>query len=140
MDAVKHAIARAERGIDWRYPCLLWVADYLLEATGVDYASGWRRVEWDEASAKRALVRLASGGNGVSAVERALDNMAQVLDWEPAEENRQGAVMIGVFNGLAADGVPAIFDGTDRWIAGHVEGGAVTSIGKFPDRAWEVSA
>lgn len=138
MDAVKHAMQRAERGLDWSYPCLIWVADYLLEATGVDYASGWRRMEWDEASAKDALVRLAAGGSGVSAVEKTLDNMAQVLDWEPVEENRQGAVMIGVFNGLAADGVPAIFDGTDRWIAGHVGGKSVTSVGAFPDRAWEV--
>lgn len=138
MTAIENAIVRARRGIDWQYPCLIWVADYLLDATGVDYAIGWRRVGWDEPTAKRALVALSRGGRGISAVEKALDNMAEAQGWERAEENRQGAVMIGVFNELAADGVPAIFDGTDRWIAGHVGGGAVTSVGVFPDRAWEV--
>lgn len=138
MDAVKHAIARAERGIDWNYPCLIWVADYLLEATGVDYASGFRRVEWDEPSAKRALVRLSGGGKGASAVEKALDIMAQELGWEAVEENRQGAVMIGVYSDLAENGSTAVFDGTDRWIVAQLGGGCV-SIGRFPDRAWEVS-
>lgn len=138
MTAIENAIARARRGIDWHYPCLIWVADYLLDATGVDYAIGWRRRAWDEPSAKRALVALSRGGRGISAVEKALDNMAEAQGWERAEENRQGAVMIGVYSDLAENGSAAVFDGTDRWIVAQLGGGCV-SIGQFPDRAWEVS-
>ena len=142
MDAVKHAMERAAGGLGWSYPCLIWVADYLLEATGIDYALGWRNRDWNEATATLALARLAAGGQGATSVEKALDNMARAQGWEPVTENRQGAVMIGVFNGIGPDGegVPAIFDGESRWIAGHVEGRRIESIGLFPDRAWELSA
>lgn len=131
---------RAAGGLDWSRPCLLWVADYILEATGVDYALGWRNREWTEASAKEALIRLSAGGDGASAVEKALDNMARAQGWEPVDGNRHGAVLIGVFNGIGPDGegVPAIFDGESRWIVGHVGGRRVDSVGLFPDRAWEV--
>lgn len=138
MTPVENAIDRARRGIDWSYPCLIWVADYLLAATGVDYASGFRRVEWDEATAKKTLVRLAAGGQGRSAVEKTLDTMARQLGWEPVEENRQGAIIIGVYSDLADNGSAAIFDGTDRWIVAQLDGGCI-SMGRFPDRAWEVS-
>lgn len=136
--AVADAIARARSGLDWSYPCLIWIADYVLDATGTDYASDWRAVKWDEATAKRALARLAVGGNGSSAVERAIDVMARALGWPEVDCNQQGALLIGAFNDLAAAGSPAIFDGSDRWVLGHLEGGGVTVTGVFPDRAWEV--
>jgi hypothetical protein len=135
---VANAIARARSGLDWSYPCLIWIADYLRDATGTDYASDWRAVQWDEATAKRALARLAAGGNGATAVERAIDIMARSLGWPEVDSNQQGAVLIGVFNDLAAAGSPSIFDGSDRWILGHIKGGGVTVTGVFPDRAWEV--
>lgn len=137
MSPVSNAMAAAYAGLDWSRPCLMWLADYLLEATGKDFAADWRGIAWNERRALRELRRLAISGKGETLVERAMDAMA--AGWEPVSECRQGAVLVGVFNKLARDGSPAIFDGQDRWILGHIGGGGVTVTGLFPDRAWEVS-
>lgn len=135
--AVSKAIARARSGLDWSYPCLIWIADYVLDATGIDYASDWRAVQWDEATAKRALARLAAGGNGTTAVERTVDVMARALGWPEVDGNRQGAVLIGVFDADDGVGVPAIFDLDSRWILSN-DGRGVTVTGVSPRRMWEV--
>lgn len=135
--AVANAIARARSGLDWSYPCLIWVADYVRDATGNDYASDWRAVQWDEATAKRALARLATGGNGSTAVERAIDVMALSLGWAEVDGNQQGAVLIGVFDAEDGVGVPAIFDGENRWIISN-DGKGVTVTGLLPKRMWEI--
>lgn len=141
MSAVSAAIARASAGLDWSYPCLLWLADYLRDETGIDYASDWRRQPWTEATAKRALARLAAGGEGATAVERVLDNAARSLDWHEADAQMQGAVMIGVYDGIEpggeAIGIPAIFDGADRWVFSN-DGKGVTVTGLPPRRMWEI--
>lgn len=137
MQAVANAIARARSGLDWSYPCLIWIADYLRDATGTDYASDWRAVQWDEATAKRALARLAAGGNGTTAVEKAIDTMARAVGWAEVDGNQQGAVLIGVFDADDGVGVPAIFDGENRWIISN-DGKGVTVTGVLPKRMWEI--
>ncbi|CAN7585978.1 hypothetical protein LJR016_004323 [Devosia sp. LjRoot16] len=137
MQAVANAIARARSGLDWSYPCLIWIADYVRDATGTDYAFDWRAVQWDETTAKRALARLAAGGNGSTAVERAIDVMARALGWAEVDGNRQGAVLIGVFDADDGVGVPAIFDGENRWIISN-DGEGVTVTGVLPKRMWEI--
>lgn len=137
MQAVANAIARARSGLDWSYPCLIWIADYVLDATGTDYASDWRAVQWDEATAKRALARLSAGGNGSTAVERAIDVMATLTGWQEVDGNQQGAVLIGVFDAEDGVGVPAIFDGENRWILSN-DGKGVTVTGVLPKRMWEI--
>lgn len=135
--AISLAIARARVGLDWSRPCLIWLADYLLDAGYRDIAADWRGIAWGDVRSRRELVLLARRGQGGSPVGAVMDWLAREHGWEAADGPRQGAVMVGVFDALAADGVPAIFDGRDRWIAGGVAGG-VTSIGRMPDRAWEV--
>lgn len=133
-------MARAECGLDWSYPCLIWVADYLREATGRDPAERWRHIDWNEAKARGSLARLSVAGEGETAVERALDAIARRDEcWEAADGPRQGAVMVGVFTAPDGVGVPAIFDGSRRWIVSN-DGRGWTSIGEKPGRMWEVRA
>lgn len=137
MSALQSAMAAADRGLDWSRPCLIWVADYLAEATGIDPAAAWREVAWDEGSARRHLAMLALGGVGSTAVERAIDGMAKRLGWVEADGPRQGAVMIGVFTSADGVGVPAIFDGGKRWVFSNT-GRGWTSTAEMPVRMWEV--
>ena len=136
-DAVANAIARARSGLDWSYPCLIWVADFVRDATGTDYASDWRGVEWTEATAKHALTRLAAGGEGETAVDKDVDNLARAVGWEAADGPRQGAVMIGVYRAEDGIGVPAIFDGESRWIVSNTGNGWAT-LSAAPERMWEI--
>lgn len=141
IDAVATAMARARCGLDWSYPCLMWVADYLRDATGTDFAVGWRAEGWTEWSARRALLQLAGDGEGATLVERVIDAFARTHGWAPAEAPMQGAVMIGVYDGIDLDGepigVPAIFDGSDRWVLSN-DGKGVTVTGTPPRRMWEI--
>lgn len=130
-------MTRADRGLDWSYPCLVWIADYLLDATGIDPAAEWREIAWDEATARSLLARLAVPGKGETAVERALCAFAERFGWEAADGPRQGAVMIGVYTAEDGVGVPAIFDGQDRWIVSNT-GRGWTSVKADPARMWEV--
>lgn len=136
-DAVANAIARARSGLDWSYPCLIWVADFVRDATGLDYASDWRGIAWTESSARQALLRLAADGEGETAVEKAIDNLARVAGWEAADGPRQGAVMIGVYTAEDGIGVPAIFDGESRWIVSNTGNGWAT-LSAAPERIWEI--
>lgn len=138
MSPVAAAMARASRGLDWSYPCLVWIADYLVDATGRDPAEGWRQTEWDEASAKASLARLAVHGEGETAVERALDFIARRDGWESADGPRQGAVMVGCYTAADGIGVPAIFDGDRRWIISN-DGRGWTALSAQPPRMWEIS-
>ena len=135
--AIANAMTRASRGLDWSYPCLIWIADYVRDETGADPASGWRHIVWDEATAKASLARLAVHGEGASVVERALDFIAKREGWEQADGPRQGAVMIGVFTAEDGVGVPAIFDGDRRWIVSNTGTGWV-SLPNAPPRIWEI--
>jgi hypothetical protein len=137
MNPFNEAIVTASRGLDWSRPCLIWVADYLLAETGRDPAADWRREAWREIEAKRALISLASEGHGNSSVSQALDVIARREGWEPATETRQGAIMVGVFDGGAIDGVPAIFDGLRGWLVGRMQPGCMV-VQALPDRIWEV--
>lgn len=138
MNPVARAILRARAGLDWSRPCLIWLADYLVDEGYRDIAAGWRGIEWGDMRSRRELVILARRGTGNSPVGCVMDWLAAQHGWEPADSARQGAVMVGVYDSLAADGVPAIFDGQDRWIAGLM-GGGFSSIRTMPNRAWEVS-
>lgn len=138
MPPVANAIARAQPGLDWSRPCLIWLADYLVDVGHHDIAADWRGIAWGDVRSRRELVLLARRGQGGSPVGCVMDWLAREHGWEPTDASRQGAVMVGVFDHLAADGVPAIFDGQDRWVAGRVSGG-ISSIRFMPDRAWEVS-
>ena len=137
MHPVSNAIARARSGLDWSYPCLIWVMDYVAEATGRDPAAAWRHLAWDEATARRELGRAAVAGEGETAVERALDAAAKREGWVEADGPHQGAVMIGVFTAPDGVGVPAIFDGQDRWIVSNT-GKGITSLAEKPRRIWEI--
>jgi len=134
---VANAIARARAGLDWSRPCLIWVFDYVREATGIDYAADWRGIEWTEDRAKHALARLAAGGNGETAVEKAIDNLAREQGFEECDGPRQGAVMIGVYQAEDGIGVPAIFDGESRWIVSNT-GKGWSSLSAAPERMWEL--
>ena len=137
MHPVARAILRARSGLDWSKPCLIWLADYLIDEGYPDIADQWRGIEWSETRSRRELVILARRGTGSSPVGCVMDWLAREHGWDAADSARQGAVMVGVYDRMAADGVPAIFDGQDRWIAGLV-GGGCSSIRAMPDRAWEV--
>lgn len=128
---------RADRGLDWSYPCLIWIADYLCDATGEDPAAEWRREQWTELSALRSLKLLASGGEGSTDVERAMDAMAHTMGWIEADGQMQGATMVGVYDAKNDIGVPAIFDGQDRWIISN-DGLGWLSFAVKPKRMWEV--
>lgn len=136
MDAFNNALLRAGRGLDWSYPCLIWVADFLLEATGDDYAADWRQVEWTEDTAKREMARLAVGGRGASAVERCLDALAHRHGWDECDGGRQGAVMVGVYTDPDGVGFPAIFDGWKGWLVAMF--GNATIVREPPERMWEI--
>lgn len=131
-------MARASGGLDWSYPCLIWIADYLRDATGRDPAAAWRTIRWDEAKARHELGRLAVGGEGATAVERALDAIAKRDGWLVADGPRQGAVMIGCLTSEDGVGVPAIFDGERRWIVSN-DGHGWTSVAAKPERMWEIT-
>lgn len=135
--ALSNAVARARLGLDWSRPCLIWLADYLVDEGYHDIGAEWRGITWGDVRSRRELLLLARCGQGDSPVGCVMDWLAREHGWEPASDRRQGAVMVGVYDYLAADGVPAIFDGRDRWITGQV-GGGVTSLGQMPDKAWEV--
>lgn len=138
MNAVANAIVRARSGLDWSYPCLIWVFDYVLEATGIDYAAPWRVARWDEAAARASLLHAAAGGKGSTAVEKALDRLARERGLEECDGPRQGAVMIGVYDtDEDGVGVPAIFDGERRWIVSNTGKGWSTLSAK-PKRMWEL--
>lgn len=130
------AMARASRGLDWSYPCLIWVADYLLGETGTDFAADWRGIAFDEPQAKRELAQLAIAGEGGSAVERALSCLAKRFGWRERGGAQQGAVMIGVFTDPAGEGYPAIFDGWKGWLVGFM--GDATVLRVPPSRMWEI--
>lgn len=134
---VANAIARARSGLDWSYPCLVWAADYLRDATGVDYAADWRAVRWNEAVAKQTLSGLSEKGSGWSRVERTIDGFARRYGWREVEGPMQGAVMLGVYTDADGRGVVAIFDGQDRWVLSN-DGKGVTITGIQPDRMWEI--
>lgn len=140
MTAFDAAFARASRGLDWSYPCLIWLADYLKAATGRDPAESWRHIGWDETTAKGSLARLAVAGEGDSAVERALDAIARREGWREAEGPEQGAVMVGVFPTMddPEEGAPAIFDGWRGWLVTYA--GCATVLRDLPKRIWEVRA
>lgn len=137
MQAVANAIARARSGLDWSYPCLIWAADYLRDATGTDFAAEWRGVQWDEPTAMRHLARLSEAGSGLNRVERTIDGFARRHGWQEAEAPMQGAIMLGVYTDADGRGVVAIFDGSDRWIVSN-DGKGVTVTGIQPDRMWEI--
>lgn len=144
MSPLSNAIARASRGLDWSYPCLIWVADYVRDVTGEDPAAALRHIEWDQQRAQRCLARLAKRGEGGSDVERVLDHIAKRDGWIEAECAMQGAAMVGVYDGAVADGplwrhigVPAIYDGQKRWICSN-DGATVSSVEMKPLRTWEL--
>lgn len=139
MTAFDDAFACAARGLDWSHPCLVWVADYLAAATGRDPAAEWRQIGWDEPVARRELARLAVAGQGDTAVERALDTVAQREGWIERDGPQQGAVMIGVYRALddASVGVPAIFDGWRGWLVTYF--GTATVLMEKPLRIWEIA-
>lgn len=132
-------MSRVDQGLDWSYPCLIWIADYLLDATGRDPAADWRKIDWSEETARHELGRLAVPGTGCTAVERALDVIANRDGWREADCPMQGAVMIGVYTSSDGIGVPAIFDGQDRWIISN-DGKGWASVATRPERMWEVQA
>ena len=135
MNAFNIAMSRAAIGLDWSYPCLIWVADYVRDATGVDFAARWRGLAWNEHVARRELAMLSRSGDGVTAVERAMSGMAATYGWQSCDSPRQGAVMIGCYAGEDV-GIPAIFDGDTRWLmAGE---GLARITRAMPGRAWEL--
>lgn len=129
-------MTRAARGLDWSYPCLIWVADYLRDETGEDFAADWRGIAFDEPQAKRELARLAIAGEGGAAVDRALSGLAKRFGWIERDGARQGAVMIGVYTDPNGEGYPAIFDGWKGWLVAFL--GDATVLPKQPDRMWEI--
>ena len=144
MSHITAAIARASRGLDWSYPCLIWIADYVRDVTGNDPAAALRHIAWDQQRAQRHLARLAKRGEGQTDVERVLDYIAKRDGWVEAECAMQGAAMIGVYDGAVADGplwrptgAPAIYDGQKRWIC-STDGASVSSVELKPRRMWEL--
>lgn len=139
MTAFGEAFSRAASGLDWSYPCLIWIADYLKAETGRDPAAGFRHVAWDEAGAKASLARLAVAGEGQTAVERTLDFIAKRDGWQARDGAQQGACMIGVFTAPddPAVGIPAIFDGWKGWLVCYY--GVATILREQPVRMWEVA-
>lgn len=60
VDAYLAAFNSASRGFRWDYPCLIWLADFVLAATGNDPALDYRDREWDHKSAVAALLGIVS--------------------------------------------------------------------------------
>ena len=137
-DALGLALARASGGLTWEYPCLIWIADYLRDATGRDPAAAWRAINWNEATARHELGRLAVAGEGRTAVERALDAIAKRDGWQAVDGPRQGSVMIGCYRSEDGIGIPAIFDGHRRWIVSN-DGQGWASHSATPETMWEVT-
>ncbi len=137
--AFDDALIRAATGLDWSCPCLIWVADYLRAATGRDPAEDWRWAEWNELIARHELMKLAVGGQGDTAVERALDAIARRDGWRETDAAEQGGVMVGVYTAADDDsiGVPAIFDGWRGWLIAYR--GAATILREPPKRMWVVA-
>lgn len=139
MTAFDTAVSRAAGGIDWSYPCLIWVADYLKEATGVDFAADWRGMAFDEPLVLRELAKLAAGHVGVSAVERAMTGLAERYGWQERDGPQQGAIMVGVYTDPRdSAGFPAIFDGWRGWLVAYF--GNATVLRERPNRIWEIVA
>lgn len=136
-NAFNLAISRASSGLTWQYPCLIWIADYVRDETGKDWAKRWRGMEWSEASARANLGRLAVRGHGDTAVERVMDKFATDAEWEEVDGPRQGAAMIGVYDGPDEVGIPAIFDGERRWVYSN-DGKGITSTANPPKRMWVI--
>lgn len=136
MDARAAALERAEAGLTWQYPCLIWMADYLRDETGRDPAADWRSIDWTEATAKRELAKLAIAAHGDNAVARALDAIARRDGWIETDVPMQGAIMVGVLT-IGDEGAPAIFDGQSKWIS-SVTGRGWTITGHHPERMWEI--
>lgn len=135
MTAFDAAFSRAASGLDWSYPCLIWVADYLAAATRSDPAAGYRHIKWTERKARASLARLAGPGDGQTPVERALDVIARRDGWQPADGPRQGALMVGVYRD-GEIGYPAIFDGWRGWLVAYF--GQATILRIAPERMWEI--
>jgi hypothetical protein len=136
MTAFDEAFTRAASGLDWSFPCLIWIADYLRSETGRDPAAEWRSIAWNEDTAKRELVRLGLHGKGETRVEKALSVVASREGWTVADGARQGACMIGVYTDVTGEGAPAIFDGWRGWLIAGL--GQATILRDAPDRMWEV--
>lgn len=138
-EALRRAIDRAKHGLSWDYPCLIWVADYLADATGRDPAAPWRAITWTEQAALAALVRAGRAGQGETAVERALDATGMREGWVRADGPQQGAIMIGCYTADdGRTGIPAIFDGQDRWILSH-DGAGIRTERTAPHAIWEIT-
>lgn len=138
MNAFNIALSRASSGLTWGYPCLIWIADYVRDETGKDWAKRWRGIEWDEQSARHHLARLAVRGEGGTAVERTMDGFAKDAQWEEVDGARQGMPMIGVYDGPDGVGVPAIFDGSRRWVYSN-DGAGLRSTPNPPKRMWVIA-
>lgn len=143
-DALVRAIKEAEAGLSWDRPCLLWIANFIRDATGKDPAAALRHVVWDQRNAQRHLKRLSKLGTGETDVERALDYIAKREGWIEADFAMQGATMVGVYDAAMAfgpiwqrTGAPAIFDGQNRWLC-STDGASVSSVGLKPKRMWEI--
>jgi len=139
MSALASAMLRARAGLTWEYPCLVWIADYLRDATGRDPAAQWRAIAWDENTAHIELQKLAAFGQGDTDVERALHVIAKRDGWTETDSAHQGAIMVGVFTSQDGIGVPAIFDGEKRWIV-STDGRGWRSLKATPKRIWEIPA
>lgn len=134
------AMARAASGIDWSYPCLIWVADYLRDLTGTDFAADWRGMVFDEPLVMRELAKLAAGHDGATGVERALAGLAARHGWVERDGPQQGAIMIGVYTDPRdGAGFPAIFDGWRGWLVAYF-GNATVLRDPPPVRIWEIAA
>lgn len=135
LNAFNLALARAGHGISWSYPCLLWFADYVIDATGFDPASEWRSVEWDEATGRRIMDEIGDGMMGSTPVEKALAATAERHGWAQTDAPQQGSIMVGAYS-FHGTGVAAIFDGDKRWAIGHEDGLRITPLS--PERMWVI--
>lgn len=135
MNAFNIAIARAGHGISWSYPCLLWFADYVIDAIGFDPASEWRDVDWNEESARRIMAEIGAGMPGKTPVAKALTATARKHGWERVTASRQGSIMVGAYS-FAETGVAAIFDGDKRWAIAHEDGLRITALP--PEMMWVI--
>lgn len=130
-----NALARASRGIDWSRPCLIWLCDYVVEVTGHDPAARWRHYDWTETRAKRAMASAGRFHSGASPVERALREAAKTGGW--VETTAPRGPCVGVFNSETVPlGLPAIFDGRDRWLLATADGAVTTKT--TPSRMWSL--
>lgn len=135
MNAFNLALARAANGISWSYPCLLWFADYVIDATGFDPAYDWRAVEWNEASSRQIMDEIGAGMDGTTPVARALTATARRHGWERVTAAQQGSIMVGAY-AFGEVGVAAVFDGDKRWAIAHEDGLRITPLP--PERMWVI--